>query len=218
MAVSTLSAQTRGVACIARHRIDILVPHELQPQHQSISILTLTLALSRIKTKLPLFYTTSSFASPVYAPSHGGNDSHMTTMMSPQGPQVSPPLPSPSLPSHDISNDVAIDTLIEHLVNAKKALNSIDTLWRANEIVSTARSALEESVVLSARTSFLRRRITQQVRLVKRVKDGLDAIYRDGEDDFNVGRMTMHSLAVNADDFRMSYSLSMKPPSASKRQ
>ena len=82
--------------------------------------------------------------------------------------------------------DIPIETLIDHLLNAKKALNSIGTLWRANEIVSTAQTALEESVVISARTGFLRRGITQQVRLVEKTRLGLGGVSRKGEDDFDV--------------------------------
>lgn len=84
------------------------------------------------------------------------------------------------------ASDLPIETLIDHLLNAKKALNSIDTLWRANDIVSTAQTALEESVIISARTGFLRRGITQQVRLLEKTRNGLEQIKRDGDAEFTV--------------------------------
>lgn len=84
------------------------------------------------------------------------------------------------------TSDLPIETLIDHLLNAKKALNSIDTLWRANDIVSTAQAALEESVIISARTGFLRRGITQQVRLIEKARNGLEQVKRDGDAEFTV--------------------------------
>ena len=94
---------------------------------------------------------------------------------------------SPTNASHNPeASDLPIETLIDHLLNAKKALNSIDTLWRANDIVSTAQAALEESVIISARTGFLRRGITQQVRLIEKTRNGLEQIKRDGDAEFTV--------------------------------
>lgn len=84
------------------------------------------------------------------------------------------------------ASDLPIETLIDHLVNAKKALTSLDTLYCANEIVATAQTALEESVLLSAQTGFLRRAITHQVRVVDRVRLGLDQEVKNAEDDFQV--------------------------------
>lgn len=84
------------------------------------------------------------------------------------------------------NTEIPIERLIDHLLNAKKALNSIGTLWRANEIVSTAQTALEESVIISARTGFLRRGITQQVRVIEKTRNGLGQVSRDGEAEFDV--------------------------------
>ena len=63
-----------------------------------------------------------------------------------------------------------LETLISHLVAAKRSLSSINHVWRANEIVTAARSALEESVVVSARTGFLRRGLNNQLRLLYSVR------------------------------------------------
>lgn len=84
------------------------------------------------------------------------------------------------------NTEIPIETLIDHLLNAKKALNSIGTLWRANEIVSTAQTALEEGVIISARTGFLRRGITQQVRVIEKTRNGLSQVFRDGEAECDV--------------------------------
>ncbi|OBT64741.1 hypothetical protein VE03_05855 [Pseudogymnoascus sp. 23342-1-I1] len=91
---------------------------------------------------------------------------------------------SPDNSEHEEETDIPIATLIQHLVDAKKALSSIGTLWRANEIVSEAQTALGESVILTARTGFLRTGISQQVRLLEKVRSGIQIVYDDGQADF----------------------------------
>lgn len=46
--------------------------------------------------------------------------------------------------------------------------------------------ALEESVLLSARTGFLRSGIEQEVKLLRRVRGGIEGVYKDGQKDFKV--------------------------------
>lgn len=77
-----------------------------------------------------------------------------------------------------------LETLISHLVAAKRSLSSISHVWRANEIVNTARTALEESVVVSARTSFLRRGQRNQIRLLYNVRAEIENISHRGRADF----------------------------------
>jgi autophagy-related protein 17 len=69
---------------------------------------------------------------------------------------------------------------------SKRSLSSISTVWRANEIVTSARAALEESVVLSARTGFLRSGIEEEVQILRRVRGGIEGVYKDGQRDFKV--------------------------------
>jgi hypothetical protein len=52
--------------------------------------------------------------------------------------------------------------------------------------VTSARSALEESVVLSARTGFLRSGISEQVKILRKVRAGIENIYKEGQRDFKV--------------------------------
>ncbi|EAW14316.1 autophagy-related protein 17 [Aspergillus clavatus NRRL 1] len=77
-----------------------------------------------------------------------------------------------------------LDTLISHLVAAKRSLSSINHVWRANEIVTTARAALEESVVVSARTGFLRRGLNNQLRLLYSVRTEVEEISLRGRSEF----------------------------------
>lgn len=78
-----------------------------------------------------------------------------------------------------------LDTLISHLVAAKRSLSSINHVWRANEIVTSARSALEETVVVSARTGFLRRGLNNQLRLLYSVRTEVQEISLRGKTEFS---------------------------------
>ncbi|KAL4987869.1 autophagy-related protein 17 [Aspergillus falconensis] len=77
-----------------------------------------------------------------------------------------------------------LETLISHLVAAKKSLSSINHVWRANEIVTSARSTLEESVVVSARTGFLRSGLNNQLRLLYNVRAEVEEISLRGRSEF----------------------------------
>ncbi|KAI9926392.1 hypothetical protein ASPWEDRAFT_45534 [Aspergillus wentii DTO 134E9] len=90
------------------------------------------------------------------------------------GPEQSQETPVPQL-----------DTLISHLVAAKRSLSSISHVWRANEIVTAARSALEQSVVVSARTGFLRRGLNNQLRLLYNVRTEVEEISVRGRSEFS---------------------------------
>lgn len=79
-----------------------------------------------------------------------------------------------------------LETLIGHLVAAKRSLSSINHVWRANEIVTAARSAVEESVVVSARTGFLRKGLNNQLRLLYNVRAEVEEISRRGRMQFSV--------------------------------
>jgi autophagy-related protein 17 len=77
-----------------------------------------------------------------------------------------------------------LDTLISYLVAAKRSLSSIYHVSRANEIVNTARNALEESVVISAKTGFLRRGQKNQIRLLYNVRGEIENISHRGRAEF----------------------------------
>ncbi|KAK2823889.1 hypothetical protein FQN49_007516 [Arthroderma sp. PD_2] len=77
-----------------------------------------------------------------------------------------------------------LDTLVSHLAAAKRSLSSIHHVWRANEIVTTARTALEEGVVVSARTGFLRRSLDEQIRLLFKVRTEVEDVAHRGRAEF----------------------------------
>ncbi|OXV07533.1 hypothetical protein Egran_04704 [Elaphomyces granulatus] len=77
-----------------------------------------------------------------------------------------------------------LETLISHLLAAKRSLSSINHVWRANEIVNTARTSLEESVVVAARTGFLRRGLKNQLRLLYGIRAEVEDISQRGRAQF----------------------------------
>lgn len=81
-------------------------------------------------------------------------------------------------------DSVPVETLVQHLLDAKRSLSSMRLVLRANELVHAARQEHEESVILSAQTQFLRRGIREQMRLLLRVRKGLMRTYDDGKRDF----------------------------------
>jgi autophagy-related protein 17 len=99
-----------------------------------------------------------------------------------QSSRHSPASASPG--TSQVTPNIPIDTLVSHLLASKRSLSSISTVWRANEIVTSARSALEETIILDSRTAFLRRGISQQARILRKIRNGVDHVYREGQRDF----------------------------------
>ncbi|KAI6247167.1 Autophagy-related protein [Erysiphe necator] len=80
--------------------------------------------------------------------------------------------------------DISLDKLVSHLLAAKLSLASIKTVSRANEIVISARAALEECAVVTARTNFLRKGIKNQAATLRQLRAGIVAVYDQGQKDF----------------------------------
>ncbi|PGH04341.1 hypothetical protein AJ79_07121 [Helicocarpus griseus UAMH5409] len=106
-------------------------------------------------------------------------------------------MPQPPYPAHSGADQMEdpegslssqqepdLETLVSHLVAAKRSLSSIHHVWRANEIVTTARAALEESVIVSSRTSFLRRGLDEQLRLLYGVRTEVERVAHQGRSEF----------------------------------
>ncbi|KAF3020321.1 autophagy protein 17 [Neopestalotiopsis sp. 37M] len=84
----------------------------------------------------------------------------------------------------DDSYDIPVETLVQHLLEAKKSLSSMAHVLRANEIVTAARQAHEESVILGAQAQFLRRGINDQIRLLLRARRSMTKTYDSGKRGF----------------------------------
>ncbi|KAG4025352.1 hypothetical protein MFRU_060g00280 [Monilinia fructicola] len=80
--------------------------------------------------------------------------------------------------------EIPLETLVAHLLASKRSLSSISTVWRANEIVTSAKRALEESVILNARTGFVQSGINEQAKILKTVRNSIESVYNDGQTDF----------------------------------
>jgi autophagy-related protein 17 len=93
---------------------------------------------------------------------------------------------------------------------------------RANELVHSARQAHEESVILSAQTLFLRRGISEQMRLLWRVRKGLTRTYDESKREF---KQTIKTLDVTNSRLENTMNIlrsrivdsSFRPPGEGKR-
>lgn len=108
----------------------------------------------------------------------------------PTSPSLPPANATPNLPDETRPSDTAeppsLEVLLSYLVAAKRTLlSSTDPVWRANEIVNISRAAVEESVVISSRTTFLRNRLNEQLRLLYGIRSQVETVGGRGQDEFN---------------------------------
>lgn len=86
----------------------------------------------------------------------------------------------------------SLDTLVSHLVASKRSLSSIEHVWRANEIVTSTRIQLEASVIIAARTSFLRDGIITQLQTLEAVHAHSRAVESEGAEEYGQVLNTLH--------------------------
>lgn len=101
-------------------------------------------------------------------PPSGPDDSPSDSLHKPRGP----------------AGDIPIETLISHLVASKRSLSSIVLVQNATSILSEARTALESTTVLAARTTYLRRSLTSQAKILKGVQYELESSIHTVSQDF----------------------------------
>ena len=63
-----------------------------------------------------------------------------------------------------------LDTLLPYLIASKRSLSTIEHVYRANDICTSTRDAVEKSAIISARTSFVRSGILSQLGVLQRVQ------------------------------------------------
>lgn len=87
---------------------------------------------------------------------------------------------------HDASSaaPVPVEVLVEYLLAAKRALSSMTLVLRANDLTTHARQLHEESVILRAQTAFLNKGITEQTRLLNKVRRSMIRTYDAGKKEF----------------------------------
>lgn len=79
-----------------------------------------------------------------------------------------------------------LEDLVNHFVASKRSLNTQTILWRANEIVNSARELLEENAVLSAKNAAIRNIVEEQVDALEAVRRGIDVVEADVQAEFKV--------------------------------
>ncbi|QSZ31503.1 hypothetical protein DSL72_001070 [Monilinia vaccinii-corymbosi] len=101
------------------------------------------------------------------------------------GSQSQSSISSANHPAHATNEgEIPLETLVAHLLASKRSLSSISAVWRANEIVTSAKRALEESVILNAKTGFVQSGIIEQAKILGTVRNSLELVYNDGQTDF----------------------------------
>ncbi|KAL4725881.1 autophagy protein 17 [Fusarium chlamydosporum] len=79
---------------------------------------------------------------------------------------------------------ISIDTLVNHLLVAKRSLSSMTLVLRANEIANAARQSHEDVAILAAQAGFLQESILDQTAILVRVRRSLQGTYDWGKKDF----------------------------------
>ena len=96
----------------------------------------------------------------------------MASPPSPASPTSSGAASRTSL-DQDQTQSLTLEHLVNHFVAAKRALNTQTVLWRATEIVNTARDLLEENAVVAAKNTSIRNIVEQQVDALEAVRRGI---------------------------------------------
>jgi len=94
------------------------------------------------------------------------------------------PGPSPQGSAEFNADDVSVEVLVKHLLAAKQSLSSMTLVLRGHDLATHARQLHEESVILSAQTGFLRQGISEQVRVLRQVRRGMNRAYDGGRREF----------------------------------
>jgi autophagy-related protein 17 len=76
---------------------------------------------------------------------------------------------SPSASVEHTGSPLSVQSLISHLVAAKRSLSSFHHVHRATKILSEARSSIESTTALLARTTYLRRSLQSQLRILRNI-------------------------------------------------
>ncbi|KAH7162132.1 autophagy-related protein 17 [Dactylonectria estremocensis] len=82
------------------------------------------------------------------------------------------------------SPSISVDTLVNHLLFAKRSLSSMTLVLRANEIATAAQLSHEDVAILAAQAGFLQTSILDQAAILVRVRRSLQATYDWGKKDF----------------------------------
>ncbi|KAF2789835.1 hypothetical protein K505DRAFT_327978 [Melanomma pulvis-pyrius CBS 109.77] len=93
--------------------------------------------------------------------------------------------------SLDQNRPQTLEDLVNHFVASKRSLNTQTVLWRANEIVTSARDLLEENAILAAKNSSIRSIVDEQVDALEAVRRGIDVVEAEVQVEF---KQLLHDL------------------------
>lgn len=83
--------------------------------------------------------------------------------------------PSPAGSSKSSDAEISVETLISWLVAAKRSLASIHYVHRATTLLAEARSTIESTAALVARTKYLKRSLHSQLKILRGVQYEVEA-------------------------------------------
>ena len=81
--------------------------------------------------------------------------------------------PPPDSPEASYEGPPNLERLVIHFVSAKRSLNSTGYVFRANELVTSSRSLIEEIAVLNAKNAFAKRGLDEQVDTLDAIRDAI---------------------------------------------
>ncbi|KAF2482845.1 autophagy-related protein 17 [Neohortaea acidophila] len=90
----------------------------------------------------------------------------------------------PASPSASLHALPSVEQLVHHFAAAKRSLTSTQYIWRANELVTSSRTLLEEIGVLNARNAFVRRTVDGQLDTLEAVKNSISAVGEEIGEEF----------------------------------
>ncbi|KAM3416937.1 Autophagy-related protein 17 [Cercospora zeina] len=96
---------------------------------------------------------------------------------------------SPSLsPPHSpvVRHLPGLQDLVVHFVDAKKSLSATSHVYRANELVTNSRALIEEIAILSAKNTYARRGLDEQVSTLDAIREALVDDETKISDEFDV--------------------------------
>ncbi|KAF2703814.1 hypothetical protein K504DRAFT_171887 [Pleomassaria siparia CBS 279.74] len=93
--------------------------------------------------------------------------------------------------SPDPNRPQTLEDLVNHFVSSKRSLNTQTVLWRANDIVTSARELLEENAILAAKNSSIRNIVDEQVDALEAVRRGIDVVEAEVQVEF---KQLLHDL------------------------
>ncbi|KAK3897726.1 autophagy-related protein 17 [Staphylotrichum tortipilum] len=84
---------------------------------------------------------------------------------------------SASPPAFESDDHVSVEVLVRHLLAAKQSLSSMALVLRAHDLATHARQMHEDSVIHTAQTAFLRRLVDDEVRVLRKLRRGMEYTY-----------------------------------------